>query len=272
MTRTHEQYALGRSREEYARLARQGEIMRPMTKRLFADAGISAGMRVVDLGSGAGDVCMLLAEMVGPSGAVVGIDLDQEATLYAQNRVVAAGIENIEFVHSDFEHYAPDAPIDALVGRAVLMYQPDPGAALGVLVKHLRPGGVVAFIEPWFQTPAGPDSTVKTAVTILVETLRRSGAHVDLGPRLHRVFQAAGLPLPKMSFEAIMDPLDDSPIYQYVADTLGNLLPKAIQYGIPGAADLNIASIPADIRRELSAVGYAMVATPVVCAWGIKPA
>jgi hypothetical protein len=69
-----------------------------------------------------------------------------------------------------------------------------------------------------------------------------------------------------------MDPRDDSPIHQYVADTLGNLLPKAVQYGIPGAAELHIASIPAGIRRELSAVGYAMVATPVVCAWGNKPA
>ena len=88
MTRTHEQYALGRSRQEYARLAQQGEIMRPMTKRLFAEAGISSGMHVVDLGSGAGDVCMLLAEMVGPSGAVIGIDLDQEATLHAQNRAI----------------------------------------------------------------------------------------------------------------------------------------------------------------------------------------
>jgi len=243
-----------------------------MTQRVFAEAGIRSGMRVVDLGSGAGDVCMLLAEMVGPSGAVIGIDLDQEATLHAQNRAAAAGIGNIEFVHSDFEHYAPAAPVDAIVGRLVLMYQADPGAALGVLVKHLRPGGVVAFIEPWFQTPAGPESTMKTGITILVETLRRSGAHVDLGPRLHRVFQAAGLPLPNMRFEAIMDPRDDSSIYQYVADTLENLLPKAIQYGIPGAAELNVASIPAGIRRELSAVGYAMVTTPVVCAWGRKPA
>jgi hypothetical protein len=75
-----------------------------------------------------------------------------------------------------------------------------------------------------------------------------------------------------MRFEAIMDPRDDSPIYQYIADTLGNLQPKAVQYGIPGAAGLNIDSIPAGIRRELSAVGYAMVATPVVCAWSIKPA
>ena len=246
--------------------------MRPMTNRVFAEAGICSGMRVVDLGSGAGDVCMLLAEMVGPSGAVIGIELDEEATLHAKNRVAAAGIKNIEFVHSDFTHYAPAAPVDAIVGRLVLMYQPDPGAALAALVKYLRPGGIVAFIEPWFQIPAGPDSTMKTAMTILVETLRRSGAHVDLGPRLHRVFQAADLPLPNMRFEAIMDPRDDSPIYQYVADTVGNLLPRAVQYGIPGAAELNVVSIPAGIRREFSASGYAMITTPVVCAWGRKKA
>lgn len=272
MTTPHEQYALGRSPQEYARLTRQAEIMRPMTKRVFAEAGIGSGMRVVDLGSGAGDVCMLLAEMVGPDGAVIGVDLDQAATLHAQNRVAAAGIENIEFVHSDFAHYAPAAPVDAIAGRLVLMYQADPGAALGMLVKHLRPGGVVVFIEPWFQIQPGPESTIKTALTILVETLRRSGAHVDLGPRLHRVFETAGLPPPNMRFEAIMDPREDSPIYQYVADTVANLLPKAVEYGIPGAAELNVDAIPAGIRRELGAAGYAMITTPVVCAWTRKPA
>jgi ubiquinone/menaquinone biosynthesis C-methylase UbiE len=66
MSAANDQYALGRSAKEYARLERQAEIMKPMTRRLFADAGISAGMTVLDLGSGAGDVSMLLAEMVGP--------------------------------------------------------------------------------------------------------------------------------------------------------------------------------------------------------------
>jgi hypothetical protein len=74
MSAAHEQYALGRSPQEYARLARQAEIMKPMTRRLFAEAGVQPGMRVVDLGSGAGDVCMLLAEMVGLSGTVIGLD------------------------------------------------------------------------------------------------------------------------------------------------------------------------------------------------------
>ena len=272
MSAAHDQYALGRSPQEYARLARQAEIMKPMTLRLFSEAGIRPGMNVLDLGSGAGDVAMLLAEMVGPSGSVIGLDLDHDATVHARERTVAAQFDNITFVHSDFAHYRSDGPLDAIVGRYVLMYQADPAAALTPLIKHLVPGGVVAFIEPWFQPPAGPDSAIKTIATCVVETLRRSGAHVDLGPRLHRVFQAAGLPLPNMRFEAVMDPRDDTPLYHYIADTIERLLPQAVEYGIPGAAGLDIASIPDRIRADLNAIGYAPLVAPVVCAWCNKPA
>ena len=271
MSAAHDQYALGRSPKEYARLARQAEIMRPMSLRLFSEAGIHSGMNVLDLGSGAGDVAMLLAEMVGPSGSVTGLDLDNDAMLHARERAVAARFNNVSFVHSDFAHYRPDSPLDAIVGRLVLLYQADPSAALAPLTKHLRSGGIVAFIEPWFQPPPGPDSTVKTMATVVIETLRRSDAHVDLGPRLHRVFQAAGLPLPSMRFEAVMDPRDDSPLYQYIADTVERLLPKALEYGIPGAAEIDIASIPNRIQAEMNIVGYAPLVAPMVCAWCTKP-
>ena len=271
MSAAHDQYALGRSPQEYARLSRQAEIMKAMTSRLFSEAGIKQGMKVLDLGSGAGDVAMLLAEMVGPSGSVIGLDLDHDAILHARERTVAAQFHNITFVHSDFAHYRPELPLDAIVGRLVLMFQADPATALTPLIKHLVPGGVVAFIEPWFQPPPGPDSTLKTILTCIVETLRHSGAHVDLGPQLHRVFQAAGLPLPSMRFEAVMDPRDDSPLYQYIADTIERLLPKALEYGIPGSAELDVASIPDRIRAELNMVGYAALVAPVVCAWCKKP-
>ncbi len=271
MSAAREQYALGRSLQEYARLARQAEIMKPMTKRLFAEAGVRPGMRVLDLGSGAGDVAMLLAEIVGPGGEVIGLDLDHDAMQHAGERAAAAQFDNIKFVHSDFAHYSPEAPLDAIVGRLVLMYQTDPAAALAKLTQHLQPGGVVAFIEPWFQIPPGPDSTTKTAVTLIVETLRRSGAHIDLGPRMHRVFEAAGLPQPNMRFEAIMDPRQDSPLYQFIADTVENLLPKAMEYGIPGCDSLDLASLPARIRAELNAIGYAALVAPMVCAWCTTP-
>ena len=272
MTAAHDQYAMGRTRREYARLARQGEIMKPMTRRLFTEAGIQPGMRVLDLGSGAGDVCMLLAELVGPSGKVIGLDLDDQALQHARERATAAGFTNITFTHSDFTHYVPDAPLDAIVGRLVLMYQADPAEALSKLTHHLRPGGIVAFIEPWFQSPPGPDSTIKKSITCVVETLRRSGAHVDLGPRIHRVFQSAGLPLPNMRFEAVMDPRPDSPIYDYIAETVANILPKAIEYGIPGATEIDVTTIASAIRAEMNAVGYAMLTSPMICAWCVKTA
>jgi ubiquinone/menaquinone biosynthesis C-methylase UbiE len=270
MSALEQQYALGRSPEEYGRLRRQAEILKPMTRRLFAEAGIEPGMRVLDLGSGAGDLCMLLAEMVGSGGSVIGLDIDQDAVLHAQQRVAAAGLSNITFVHSDFAHYVPKAPVDAIVGRLVLMYQDDPGRALTKLTEYLRPGGVVAFLEPWFQSPSGPDSTTKTAITCMVETLRRSGAHVDLGPRLHRVLLAAGLPLPTMRFEMVVDPREDSPLYDFIADTVAQLLPKAIEYGIPGAAGLDVSSIAGRIRAEMNAAGFAMMGSPLVSAWCSK--
>ncbi len=263
----NEQYALGRSPQEYARLARQAEIMKPMTRRLFVDAGVQPGMRVVDLGSGAGDVCMLLAEMVGPGGTVIGIEHDTQAVIHAREKAAAAGVANIAFEDCDFAEYVSDEPLDAIVGRFVLMYQADPAAALAKIAKQLRPGGIVAFIEPWFQVPPGPDSTIKRAITCIVETLRRSGAHVDLGPRMHRVFQAAGLPLPNMRYEMFLDPREESPLYDYIADTLASLLPKAIEYGIPGATEIDISLVSTRIRAEMNGSGYAMVASPAVCVW-----
>jgi SAM-dependent methyltransferase len=262
-------YPLGRSAREYGRLARQAELLRPTTQRLFVEAGIEPGMRVLDLGSGAGDVSMLLAEMVGPGGEVVGVDLDGEAIDHARSRVSASGFSNITFVKSDLSLFAPAGTFDAIAGRLVLMYQPDPAAALGRMVERLRPGGVVAFMEPFFQSPSpsGPDSALKAAITIITETLRRSGVHVDLGPRMHRVFRSVGLPIPTMRFQVMMDGREDSPLYQYIGDTVASLLPRAVEYDVPGAAELDVTSLPARLRAEMEAAGYAMLAAPLVTAW-----
>jgi 2-polyprenyl-3-methyl-5-hydroxy-6-metoxy-1,4-benzoquinol methylase len=67
-------YALGRSAAETRRLIAQHQIYGPITRRFLTAAGVSAGMRVLDLGSGAGDVALLLADLVGPQGRVVGVD------------------------------------------------------------------------------------------------------------------------------------------------------------------------------------------------------
>ena len=264
------EYALERSQREYERLALQGEILKPMTRRLFSEAGIEPGMRIVDLGSGAGDVCLLLAEMVGPHGSVIGLELDEAANRFAAERARRAGFGNIEFVHANLSQFVPNFPIDAVVGRMVLAYQTDPAAVLRRFVKHLKIGGPVVFLEPWFMPPAGPDSMLKRVGTINAETLRRSGAHTDLGLRLHTVFLNAGLPLPKMRFEVALDPRPDSPLPDYAARTVAHLLPKAIEYGVVQPGEFDSSIVAQCLVAEMNATGYPNFGPPLILAWSTK--
>ncbi len=152
------EYALSSSsEEEHTRLLRQAEWYAPYTRRLFSRAGIASGMRVLDVGCGAGDVSFLAAEIVSPQGSVVGVERDQPALETARKRAVERAATNVEFVLGDFREVdGLGGPFDALVGRLVLMYQADPAAAIAAAARHVRPGGIVAFAEMCIGGPAMP--------------------------------------------------------------------------------------------------------------------
>ena len=264
-------YVLGQSRAEYERLVRQGHYLEPMTRRVLAEAGIQPGMRVLDLGSGAGDVCLLLAELVGPQGSVTGLEMDAGAIAFARARIAACECDNITLVETDIRSYVPEQPFDAIVSRLALLYLPDPGAALAALTPHLRPGGIVVLMEPWFVPPVNSQNPAQRIAFCIMETMRRSGAHLDLGPRLHKVFAAAGLGLPQMRFETVLDPAEDSPLFQITADSLSSLLPKAIEYGITTPDEFDLAAVPAILRGMMNAAGYPAMLLPTVSAWGRRP-
>jgi ubiquinone/menaquinone biosynthesis C-methylase UbiE len=271
MAETKREYALGRSDREYARLALQADLLKPLTRRVFEDAGIAPGMRVLDLGSGAGDVCLLLSEMVGPEGAVIGLDVDAGTVAHARQRVLEMGVRNIEFEQADLAQYVPAAPVDAVVGRLVLCYLPEPAAVLAAVAKHLRPHGILAFQEPWMMPMTATDLLVQRIARCMVETLRLSGAQVDIGARLHHVFRAAGLPQPTMRFEAVMDGREDTPITKYITETLTSILPKAVEYGVAALGDFDLDGLEEGLRAERKAIGYAMMTLPLVAAWCRMP-
>ena len=135
------QYTMGRSDEETERLIEQSRLLRPITERFLRSAGLARGMRVLDIGSGAGDVALVAAELVGPEGEVVGVDMNPEILETARHRVRQSGHRNVKFLAGDVHTLDTGGDFDALIGRLVLMYLPDPVATLKQLVTRLRPRG-----------------------------------------------------------------------------------------------------------------------------------
>src|SRR5438477_11537486 len=90
-------YVLGHSQRELERLGTQARRVDPMTRRFFEAAGIAPGMRVLDVGSGAGHTALLLADLVGAGGEVVGVDRSATALATARARVAKRSLGNVTF-------------------------------------------------------------------------------------------------------------------------------------------------------------------------------
>jgi ubiquinone/menaquinone biosynthesis C-methylase UbiE len=106
-------YALGRSPAETRRLILQNRIYGPITRRFFEAAGIGAGMKVLDIGSGAGDVALLLADLVGPRGSVTGVDMNPAILETARARAETAGFSNVTFRQGEASEVAGEAGFGA---------------------------------------------------------------------------------------------------------------------------------------------------------------
>ncbi|MGT2466528.1 class I SAM-dependent methyltransferase [Mesorhizobium atlanticum] len=122
----HYEYELGHSDRELKRLATQAASVDPMTRDYLRRAGLRTGMHVLDVGSGAGNVAFLAAEIIGPTGLVIGSDRSAVALDAARVRAAQRGLENVIFHQCDPATFAFDVSFDAIVGRYVLMFSPDP--------------------------------------------------------------------------------------------------------------------------------------------------
>jgi 2-polyprenyl-3-methyl-5-hydroxy-6-metoxy-1,4-benzoquinol methylase len=238
ISKTDATYVMGHPTGEEERLQKLGQLLYPSTRHLFEKAGIAPGMKVLDVGSGAGDVALLLAELVGPHGAIVEVDVYPAVLEAAQIRVRNAGLSNITFVAGDIRNVALDDNFDAIVGRNVLMYVADPAEVLRICANHLRPGGVVAFQEvEWSITErveGMPEVTplVQQAATWMIGGFRQAEVEMQMGFKFPGIFLDAGLPLPQISLDGIAGTEADWVGYDFLTDALRDILPKLRQYGI----------------------------------------
>lgn len=178
-----------------------------MAERLLADAGIAVGMRVLDVGCGRGDVSLMIARLVGEQGRVLGIDRDARPLAAAQERAGELDLSNVAFAEGDLCALSPEhGSFDAVVGRRVLMYQPDPAHAVRQFARALRPGGLVVFQEhdatmtPGRLTPLPLHERVHEWVW---RTVEREGADIHMGFHLPSVLAQVGLAVEQVRAEAM---------------------------------------------------------------------
>jgi SAM-dependent methyltransferase len=268
-------YMLGRTAAEERRLQRQAVLYGPGTRLLFDAAGISAGMKVLDLGSGAGDVAMLVAEMVGPSGTIVGVDQNPTVLETARRRVTAAGHTNITFVVGDLHEVSLDDDFDAVVGRAILMYLRDPAAVLRRMLRHLRAGGVAAFYEFDCTVPGivyPPSAIGEQVYRWITQGVAYSGAECAMGMKLHQVFLDAGLEAPQMLVDALTggsQPLVEE-VTGYLADTVRSMLPLLLKSAIATEEEVGIETLAARFRDEVLQQGSVIRSYLFLSAWARK--
>jgi ubiquinone/menaquinone biosynthesis C-methylase UbiE len=269
-------YVLGQSDDETRRLIQQAQFLNPHTRRLLHDVGIAEGMRVLDVGTGAGDVALLAAEMVGPSGSVVGMDRDPAVLAVARERASAAGLPNVTFMEGDLYAVAPSGDFDAVVGRLVLLHTPDPVAMLRGLSHQLRPGGVAVFQElhqSLTSLQSSPPLPLWGQVwSWIVATMQGAGVHLDMGYGLHRVFPSAGFPVPQLDVAASLIRGEDLAPYEWTASTLANILPMTVKLGLATAEEVGIETLAERLREETLAADAVVRFTDLVGGWARKPA
>ena len=263
-------YVLGHSDRELDRLGAQANLIDPITRRFFIEAGILPGMRVLDVGTGAGDVAFLVTEIVGDSGEVVGVDRSPGAIQAAKARAADRSLPNVTFREGDPSEMTFDRPFDAVTGRYVLQFQKDPGAMLRKVAAHVQPGGVIVFHElDWDGVESFPASpTHDRCCGWIRDTLRAHGTETRMGIKLHSAFLAAGLPEPLMRIEAVVGGgKNSSARLHLVADLAGTLFPEMERFGIASAAEVGLETLVERMTAETAANGSVIVGHTQFGAW-----
>jgi SAM-dependent methyltransferase len=137
----------------------QDVVLGPILQATLERARLRQGERVVDIGCGTGASSIALAERVGPSGQVLGVDVSAPMLARAAERLPPGAPVN--FVRADATTYRfESAEFDLLFSRFGVMFFAEPARAFTNLRTALKPSGRLAFAcwrkfdeNPWLQVP-----------------------------------------------------------------------------------------------------------------------
>lgn len=266
-------YVLDRTEREYERLRVQAKVWESLTDRVLEQAGLAAGMSVLDAGCGPGEVMRLMARRVGPSGHVTGLDIDAEVGALALQRLREEEKAQFAFHSIDLtdDEDVPGAPFDVVYARFLLIHMMDPVAMTKRLASLVKPGGkliVMDYVMNMMQV-APSEPSLDRGVEIVQETFRRSGKAVDCGIRFGEWFRAVGLPMPEgTDIEGRLEVSGaENPM---LANVLVSLTTPAVALGI--ATEEEMARLPDEVRAVFRLGEHSMHWPTVTAAWVTVPA
>lgn len=263
------EYLLRNDSEELKRLERQGAVLAQPSRLLLEQAGIGPGMRVLDLGTGIGELAFLAAGLVGPEGEVLGVDQSAAALEVAAQRAAARGLRNVAFEQADVATWKPPAEFDAVIGRLLLIYLQHPADVIRRHLTSLRSGGVYVAMEF--------DMTVIRAVPAVPLATRAAGwcrsafqaARIDLalGVRLGAILSEAGLASPAvLGIQPVLGPSDVLGPAN-LAGIVRSLAPVIERAGIAAAEELQLETLEQRLAAEMVEHGAVLVPPTLVGGW-----
>jgi ubiquinone/menaquinone biosynthesis C-methylase UbiE len=195
-----ERYVIRGGREGYERLRVLSESRWPDTAALFERAGVAPGMRCLDLGCGGGEVTFELARLVGPTGDVTGIDMDEVKLALGRESASARGLSNVELRVADVNEWNEPDSYDLVYCRFLLEHLSRPVDLLRRMWAAVRPGGTIAVEATDFdgQFSEPPNEAFGLHERLYRQVVERRGGDPTAGRKLFRNFIEAGIPLPQI--------------------------------------------------------------------------
>lgn len=219
--------------------------------RFFGAIGITAGMRVLDVGCGNGDLSRFVAGLAGSSGEVVAIDQSEQALAMARRVEVNPPAAPIHYRAVDLAGELPDLGyFDAIVGRRVLMYLADVAGTLDRLAALARPGAILAFQEhARTSLPAGAGELTlhRRLYDWTWRTVAAEGGDVGLALRLVKMMQAMGLSVEEARSEAILLQSDEPSFLPTLARAM---LPRIVERGVASVEEIDPDTLEHRIEEE----------------------
>lgn len=230
------------------------------TERFFASVGIKPGMRVLDVGCGSGDLSRFVAELAGSDGEVVAIDRSDEALVMARSKPISSSGASIQYRTVELSDELPDlGQFDAIVGRRVLMYLPEPASTIARLKQLARPNAILAFQEhARSNLPAGLGRLELHSELYdwMWSTVAAEGGDVGLALRLLDLFRAEGFAVEQARSEGILLQSGEPSFLPTLTELM---LPRFVECGVASAEDVGLETLAGRLEEERRRIGGTIV-------------